>query len=174
MADEYLTCPFCGFAFQKEDTLCAHGCPLGTMCTLVRCPNCRYEYPERPRLLTWLDRLLHKPKQPARPEHLMTARDLRGGDRATVVSVAEGHGRRRHTLAVFGIVPGAEVLVVQQRPTPVLRVGETDLAIEPDIARHILVQRDNHAPRPTEYSRPPGFASGSTNWAARHRARRGS
>jgi Fe2+ transport system protein FeoA len=43
-------------------------------------------------------------------------------------------------LAVFGLVPGAEVEVLQRRPTCVVRIGETDLALDADIANEILVE----------------------------------
>jgi Fe2+ transport system protein FeoA len=48
---------------------------------------------------------------------------------------------RHNTLAVFGLVPGSEVVLVQQQPSCVIRVGETELALDAEIAREILVQR---------------------------------
>ena len=57
---EYLTCPMCGFGFEKDDTLCAHGCPLGALCNLIRCPSCAYEFPQTPRAVSWLRRLFKR------------------------------------------------------------------------------------------------------------------
>jgi DtxR family Mn-dependent transcriptional regulator len=52
----------------------------------------------------------------------------------------EQHGRR-NALAVYGLVPGSRLLLQQKRPAFVVRVGETELALEDDIAREILVKR---------------------------------
>jgi Fe2+ transport system protein FeoA len=46
---------------------------------------------------------------------------------------------RHNRLAVFGLVPGAEVTVIQQRPACVVKVDETELSLDPEIARDILV-----------------------------------
>jgi Fe2+ transport system protein FeoA len=42
---------------------------------------------------------------------------------------------------VYGLVPGSLLVLQQKRPAFVVRVGETELAIEADIAREILVKR---------------------------------
>ncbi len=46
---------------------------------------------------------------------------------------------RHQRLAVFGMVPGARITVIQQRPACVVKVDETELALDPEIARDILV-----------------------------------
>lgn len=40
-------------------------------------------------------------------------------------------------LAVFGVLPGVELEVLQVRPTYVLRIGHTELALDKDIANNI-------------------------------------
>jgi Fe2+ transport system protein FeoA len=47
---------------------------------------------------------------------------------------------RRARLGAFGIAPGGTVLLVQRRPVPVIRVGETDLAIGAEILDEMLVE----------------------------------
>ncbi len=47
---------------------------------------------------------------------------------------------RHRTLTVFGVVPGASVTIVQQQPACVIKVGETELALDREIAREILVE----------------------------------
>jgi len=42
---------------------------------------------------------------------------------------------------VYGMTPGARLALQQKRPAYVMRVGETELALEGDIARQILVRR---------------------------------
>jgi DtxR family Mn-dependent transcriptional regulator len=44
-------------------------------------------------------------------------------------------------LAALGLVPGASVVLAQRRPTAVVRVGETTLAIETSLADEIYVRR---------------------------------
>lgn len=145
MADELITCPLCGFEFARTDTLCHHGCPLGAMCHLVRCPNCAYEHPDHPAAGSWLDRLLGRSTRPARclPETVCPAGDLEPGERASVVCAGSSGGSRERALTVFGLAPGAEIEIVQQRPACVVRIGETELALDPEIARQILVEPRN-------------------------------
>ena len=122
MSDGYVTCPLCAFAFEKEDTMCGHGCPLGATCRLLRCPSCGYEFPQRPASVSWLERLLGRRDEAAR-----------------VVCVGtEGPGRHG-ALAAFGLVPGAEIRLVQRRPACVVRVDETELALDANMADEILV-----------------------------------
>jgi len=55
------------------------------------------------------------------------------------VCLGAGGESRHNALAVFGLVPGAEVTLVQHRPSPVVRVGETTLALDKEIAEEIVV-----------------------------------
>jgi DtxR family Mn-dependent transcriptional regulator/ferrous iron transport protein A len=48
--------------------------------------------------------------------------------------------RSRDTLAVFGLVPGADFELLQKSPAFVLRVGETELALDSEVASRILVE----------------------------------
>lgn len=145
MAGDYLTCPFCGFEFSADDTMCRHGCPLGSSCGLIRCPNCRYEFAETPRTVTllggWLKRKRKQPEPRQLPENVVAVGDLERGEHARVVCLGAGSSQRHNNLAVFGVVPGAMVELIQQRPSCVLRVGETELGLDPEIAREILVER---------------------------------
>lgn len=143
MAADYLTCPFCGFEFAKADTLCHHGCPLGATCRLSRCPNCQYEFPEQPAAASWWGNLFRRWRHEDRevPEQVRSVRELRPGERATVLCLGAGGPSRHNNLAVFGLVPGAEITLLQQEPAPVVRVGETELALDAAIARGILVER---------------------------------
>lgn len=134
-------CALCGFEFEPVDTLCQHGCPMRSACNLVRCPNCSYEFPEQPKAMSWLRSLLGR--RPASEEALCeTCRpliELRGGESARVVSLAGT--RRPGSLAVFGLVPGSEITLLQRAPAYVVQVGETQLALEAEIASGIFVER---------------------------------
>jgi len=139
MAPEYLTCPFCGFEFDKNDTLCRHGCPLGATCGLSRCPNCQYEFTKSPPTVTWLQGLFRRKTAADLPDRARSVRDLRRGERAHVLCLGGGTPAKQNTLSVFGLVPGAEIELLQHYPSCVVRVGETELALDTEIARGILV-----------------------------------
>lgn len=141
MADRFVTCPLCGLEFQPVDTLCEHGCPLRTACGLIRCPGCEYEFPETPRAVSWLQRLLGRPRQRAPcPPGTRTVRDMATGESATVTHLAGESSERHNALTVFGLVPGAEIVLLQRYPSYVLEVGETVLALESDVAESIVVR----------------------------------
>ena len=140
-ADQLYRCPLCGFEFRKGDAPCEHGCPLGKLCRLVCCPSCHYEFPEQRRLFPWFDRLFHRRRvAPAQPETLSLC-DLDEGEQAELVCLKCEHTSRHSALAVYGLVPGSRLVLQQKRPAYIIRIGETELALEPDIAREVLVKR---------------------------------
>jgi Fe2+ transport system protein FeoA len=144
MAHQVLTCPLCGFEFERADALCHHGCPLGAFCNLARCPACDYEFPEKLPSATgpWWRRLFGKTApEAACPATALTVVDLKGGESAEVLGLGGDSPARRNNLAVFGLVPGCEVRLLQRYPSFVVRVGETILALEDDVARDIVVRR---------------------------------
>lgn len=149
MDERVLTCPFCGFEFAPTDAACEHGCPLHTACNLTRCPLCDYEFPAVPRTLSRLERFFARRRKRAaerrrgrcldRAGGLVTVHDLAGGDRAEVLHLEDADPERSNALAVFGLVPGCVVTLVQRRPSFVLQVGETLLALDAEIAGTIVV-----------------------------------
>jgi Fe2+ transport system protein FeoA len=148
MAENLLTCPLCGFEFERSDSLCGHGCPLGAACNLARCPVCEYEFPGKPAGASgasWLRRLLGRTASPAPSpcpgDGLMTVKDLRPGEAAEILGLSGESPSRRNNLAVFGLVPGSEVRLLQRYPSFVLRIGETVLALDGEVAGDIVVRR---------------------------------
>ncbi|HET9225473.1 MAG TPA: FeoA family protein [Thermoanaerobaculia bacterium] len=139
-----MTCPLCGFGFERTDSLCSHGCPLGAACHLARCPICEYEFPEKPAAVSWLRRLLGRPGEEPSPcpgEGMLTAKDLRPGELGEVLNLTGESPSRRNNLAVFGLVPGSEVRLLQRYPSFVIRIGETVLALDREVAGDIVVRR---------------------------------
>ena len=140
-AGALVTCPMCGFEFDRDDTLCGHGCPLGSLCNLVRCSNCGYEFPDAPRRRSWLAKLFSRSKrQPRLPPDVRSVSELAPGETASVVCLGERKGTRYGTLSVFGLVAGAEVTLIQRRPACVVKIGQTELALDPEIAEDLLVR----------------------------------
>ena len=137
----------CGFEFEKTDTLCTHGCPLGALCSLSRCPSCDYEFTEKPRVVSWLGRLLGRNGCIKEGTPAPSVRDMKSGEWALVRGVAshadaqEAGNRRRNMLAAFGLIAGSEVQLIQRHPAYVVRVGETELALDAEIAQEILIER---------------------------------
>jgi Fe2+ transport system protein FeoA len=146
MANGYVICPLCGFEFEKTDTICQHGCPMMVDCKLTRCPSCDYEFPEKPAALSWLERVLKKKEEPSDRvcDQFVTLQDLDRGERVEVVSLS-GDASRNNTLTVFGLAPGSEVTLIQRQPAFVIRIGETELALDAQIAREIVVKRPEAA-----------------------------
>lgn len=62
---------------------------------------------------------------------------------ASIRHLEHGRARLLARLSAFGLVPGTHVEVVQRRPVPVLRVGETELAVSDEILDRIWVVPDD-------------------------------
>jgi Fe2+ transport system protein FeoA len=65
---------------------------------------------------------------------------VRAGVDVRIRSLDEMPAGRRVRLGAFGAVPGSSVRLVQRRPVPVIRLGETDLAVSAEILGEILVE----------------------------------
>jgi DtxR family Mn-dependent transcriptional regulator len=63
------------------------------------------------------------------------------GQEARIVYIAPREPARLVRLSTFGIVPGATLRLQQRSPAAVLRIGETTLAVEPELAGEIYVKR---------------------------------
>lgn len=135
-------CALCGFEFEHQDTACVKGCPLGSACSLTRCPSCGYEFPGEPRTWVWLKRLFGG-RAARLPSNGGTVGlpDLEEGESAELVRIEGTNPKRKNALAVYGVVPGCRIVLQQKRPAFVIRVGETELALEESIAREFLVKR---------------------------------
>jgi Fe2+ transport system protein FeoA len=64
---------------------------------------------------------------------------LPAGSRGVVRHVVPDRNGRAERLAALGVMPGAPIEVLQTFPGVVFRCDETELAIEPAVARAILV-----------------------------------
>lgn len=74
-------------------------------------------------------------------EYVVPLAKIIPGDRVKIIFLVPRHHRRLHQLTNLGIIPGAEIVLHQKQPAYVLRAGETDIAIDDDIARHIYVRK---------------------------------
>jgi len=60
--------------------------------------------------------------------------------RYRIVFITPKGGIRLDRLAVLGILPGGEIQIHQKKPAYVIRIGETDVALDDDIVRDIYVK----------------------------------
>jgi Fe2+ transport system protein FeoA len=65
---------------------------------------------------------------------------LQPGERGVVVRVATEDLARADRLAALGVTPGATVRLLQRFPGFVFECDQTELAVEPAVARTILVE----------------------------------
>jgi DtxR family Mn-dependent transcriptional regulator len=67
--------------------------------------------------------------------------DLKLGEEGRVVFITPKSRSRLERLSALGLIPGMVVRLVQKRPSFVLEIGETTLALDEDIVRDIYVKR---------------------------------
>lgn len=63
------------------------------------------------------------------------------GDRATIVRLDSRHPGQLVRLSSLGVIPGVALQVRQKRPASVIAIGETVLAIDPEITESIYVTK---------------------------------
>ncbi|NLA74033.1 MAG: hypothetical protein GX846_00905 [Deltaproteobacteria bacterium] len=68
---------------------------------------------------------------------------LKSGEEGRVMYVSTKHHARLDRLTDLGITPGEVVKVHQTYPAFVLKVGETDLAIDPEVLNDVYVRKNN-------------------------------
>ena len=66
--------------------------------------------------------------------------ELQPGQSAEIAFLTPSFHRRLDRLSSFGILPGSRLSLHQKTPTFVVRVGETELALEAEVAREIFVR----------------------------------
>lgn len=67
--------------------------------------------------------------------------EARLGQPYRIVFIAPQNQSPLERLAVLGILPGGEIRINQKKPSYVLQAGETEVALDPDIAANIYVKK---------------------------------
>jgi Fe2+ transport system protein FeoA len=113
---------------------------------MICCPNCGYEMVDatRSRLAGWLRKLWPQAAPARAAVVLATAKPLVLSQapmrvNLAVQSLADLPPHIQARLSVLGLLPGAEVQLLQRRPAPVVRVGETELAIGLELLDQVRV-----------------------------------
>ncbi|HYU77865.1 MAG TPA: FeoA family protein [Vicinamibacterales bacterium] len=73
-------------------------------------------------------------------EYHMRLSSVAAHQRARVIRLLQDHLPHAHRLAALGVTPGTTVTVLQTFPGMIFQCDETELAIEPDVARLIVVE----------------------------------
>jgi DtxR family Mn-dependent transcriptional regulator/ferrous iron transport protein A len=132
------TCALCGTRFTHATLVCA-SCPLNSGCEVVKCPSCGYQFPRRSRLVDLAKRLFGAADRAgATGPRPVTA--LRAGEAGIIARVASRTPERLVKLSGLGVMPGARVTLVQRQPAVVLRIAETTIALDRDVADEILIE----------------------------------
>lgn len=133
------TCRLCG---HKLDTTGCEACPLGSNCPMVCCQACGYTTIDTDK--TTVGRLLGSSRASKTPTSiragLSTLAEAPKGVSARVVAVENTSGSRPLQMQAYGLAPGRLVEVLQQDPVTVVRADHTELALEDNLARKVLVE----------------------------------
>lgn len=81
---------------------------------------------------------------------------LRPGASARIVFISPRNGPSLDRLSAFGVIPGAVLKLHQRHPALVVQIGQTEIAIDPEIAAGIFVRQL----QPTSSPEAPGPALG--------------
>lgn len=64
---------------------------------------------------------------------------LRAGQLAEVVELTSRDPARLDRLAAYGLAPGSRLEMLQTRPALIVRVGETEISLDAEVGREVLV-----------------------------------
>jgi Fe2+ transport system protein FeoA len=74
-------------------------------------------------------------------EHGVRLSTLAANQRARIVRVLHDDVARADRLGALGVTPGALITVLQTFPGVIFQCDETEVAVEPDVAHSIIVER---------------------------------
>ena len=110
---------------------------MDAICTLLghpkECPHGR-QIPQGPCCIRALDKI-----DPV----VMPLNRLKAGQKGTVVYISTKHHARLDRLTDLGFTPGEEVRIHQTFPAFVVKVRETDIAMDTDVLKDVYVRRGN-------------------------------
>lgn len=135
-----IACGLCGARFDPEAEVACGSCPMSGACTLACCPECGYTTVDvgSSRSAGFLARVF-----PSRKPSGEVGATLDGavvGGRVSIVGfdgeMSTGH---RELLRTYGLEPGRTVRVEQHAPVTVVKVDQTEVALEADLAKLVFV-----------------------------------
>lgn len=150
---ETRVCPMCGTAVDGRTSAACPACPAGPQCGLTCCPSCGYTWvePEQSAVGRTLQRLFRRQKASGGPPP-STLADVPAGWNARLRGWARTPARRRQQLLAYGLAERGWVRVLRHSPTTIICVGQTEIALERELAATILI--DGAHPAATRTDRP--------------------
>ena len=153
-----MRCRLCGHVFEATGLACHASCPLGSRCSLICCPNCGYQVVDESKsgMVRVLRKLWPGAGEPqtepalrdeARREDAVPLSHVGPGTPVEMLELGEMPDSRASRLTAFGLTPGTIVTLAQRRPVPVVRIGETELALSDEIVEQIHVRPPVPTPR---------------------------
>ncbi len=141
-------CPMChGLLNARAQAHACQSCPLyhlgsGCCLQLIRCPTCGYhslpgEEKPSPQVLPAVEPLHIQNGTAARPLD-----ELEVGARACLIGFDSLNERDLQRLVAYGLIPGARLKVLQRVPAYILKIHETELALEHSLVKAIYVLSD--------------------------------
>lgn len=142
-----IACSMCGHTFDPQAHASCEACPLNRGCTLVCCPHCGFGdvNVHGSRLARKMSKLLGlTPSDPPSDGELtsgrwMSLRHLPRGQKARIIRMGQIPGQRLNELLGYGLTTGRGLVVKQHHPVMVVILDHTEIALEEDLAREILV-----------------------------------
>lgn len=67
--------------------------------------------------------------------------DFEVGQRGRIVFITHSEAARIGRLSSIGIIPGSAIKLIQRRPSIVLQIDETTIAIDPELANEIFIKK---------------------------------
>lgn len=140
-----IDCPLCGLKFRRAGSLC-QGCGINKSCKTLRCPQCLYEFVEDSKIWNALVRFWGKlkgcPSSPLRSmEGMVPLSILRVGGPYKIGSLHSEDPLRMDRLASLGILPGSQIFLFQKKPSLIIQMGETEVALDAEIANDIYISK---------------------------------
>ncbi|HUL79439.1 MAG TPA: FeoA family protein [Vicinamibacteria bacterium] len=134
-----VTCSLCGFEYVPGGAACREiHCPIALGgCATRHCPRCGHTVPDEERSAA--ARLVRRLFGPRAPRAATTLADLPSGSFGVVAAILGDPGLQAR-LTAQGLAPGVAVHVVQTRPTWVIEVGETTIALERRVAEAVRLK----------------------------------
>jgi len=141
-----ITCSFCGNIFEEKTVNKAcEGCPMSNNCNKIKCPKCNFEN-VKPIGFKWnlfakrnkspyLNNLVH--------DTICNITEMKAGQKAKIKRVEVSNNNDINKLIVFGITEGEILELIQKFPSYVIKVGNTKVALDKDMASSIQVDYNN-------------------------------
>jgi len=143
-----IKCAFCGleYAPDKARKSCGH-CPLESVCAQPCCPHCGYVNSTAPKWLESLRSRLRKSRTPT-PVGIPISDGVNGrrldavepGLKTRITQIRSKDKSIPDRLLSLGLLPGAQLTVLQRFPTFLLQLGYVQIAIDEQLAQAIHVQ----------------------------------